>query len=83
MDINTDIPRCSCCILPKTYPEITFNNEGVCNYCLTKNDNDLKVKGEDALKNILKNKKGIQYDCIVPVSGGKDSGTFSIMQRKN
>ena len=83
MEIKKDIPRCSCCILPKTYPEITFDSDGVCNYCLTKKDIDLKVNGEDALKKILKNKKSAQYDCIVPVSGGKDSRMFFIMQRKN
>jgi hypothetical protein len=73
MDNNIDFTHCSCCILPKTYPNITFNNEGICNYCQTKNDIDLKVKGEDALKKILGNRKGAQYDCVVPVSGGKDS----------
>ena len=61
MDNNIDFTHCSCCILPKTYPNITFNNEGVCNYCLAKNDIDQKVKGEDALKKILGKKKGTQY----------------------
>jgi hypothetical protein len=25
--------RCSRCILPEDFPKITFDNEGICNYC--------------------------------------------------
>ena len=40
--------RCVKCILPETYPGITFNEEGICNHCV-----DLKERtylGEEALK---------------------------------
>ena len=30
-----DLHRCTKCILPATMPFITFNSEGVCNYCTT------------------------------------------------
>lgn len=65
--------RCSKCILPETYPKIRFNKEGVCNYCLS--HKPIRYKGEQALREILdsyRNKRK-EYDCIVGVSGGRDS----------
>ena len=71
--------RCSKCILPEVYPNITFDNEGVCNYCkeLQKIEylGSLKLK-EDLVK--LKKDEG-KYDCLVPVIGGKDS-TYVLYQ---
>jgi hypothetical protein len=65
-----DVVRCSRCILPETFPHITFNEKGVCNYCL--NYKEIHSSGEEELKKIL-SRKGDEYDCIVPASGGKDS----------
>jgi len=28
-----DLKRCTCCVLPETMPYISFDSEGVCNYC--------------------------------------------------
>ena len=30
---NPNLERCANCILPKTYPFIEFNDDGICNYC--------------------------------------------------
>lgn len=65
--------RCTKCILPENFPNIKFNSKGVCNYCLTYVP--IKYKGETALRILLDSyrDKGKKYDCIVPVSDGKDS----------
>lgn len=63
---------CSNCVLPETFPKIEFDEQGICNYC--SNFKNSKVKGENSLKMILNDIKGkSKYDCIVPISGGRDS----------
>ena len=70
---NFPIYRCKQCVFPNTVPGITFNDEGVCNFCLSyKKETYL---GENAFEKIISSiKKGVNpYDCIVPLSGGRDS----------
>lgn len=69
----TNMIRCTKCILPETFPGIEFNENGVCNYCL--NYEPVKVFGEKEFKKVLSKyrNKGEKYDCIVPISGGRDS----------
>jgi hypothetical protein len=65
--------RCTKCILPETFPGIEFDEGGVCNYCHTYQP--MEVLGEAKLEKVLahyRNKEG-QYDCIAPISGGRDS----------
>jgi len=65
--------RCKECLLPENYPGITFNDEGVCNYCLKHKKR--VYYGEEELKKVIEsslNKTG-NYDCIVGISGGRDS----------
>lgn len=64
---------CTKCLLPESFPNIKFDDNGVCNYCLTYKS--IECLGEDALKDILRNHRrlGAEYDCIVPISGGRDS----------
>lgn len=66
-----ELKRCSRCILPGTFPGIRFDEEGVCNFC--SNHKPISVLGEAKLKEILDTEKGKTYDCVVPISGGKDS----------
>ena len=72
-DFLFSLRRCSKCLLPETFPGIYFDDEGVCNYC--RNYERVKVFGEEALlKNLEKYRgKGKKYDCIVAISGGRDS----------
>jgi len=82
MSIASENLRCSRCILPGSYPNIKFDEEGVCNHC--RSYKQIPYKGEDALRetlNLFRN-KGKEYDCLVPVSGGMDS-TFMLHQIKN
>ena len=69
----TNMKRCTKCILPETFPSIDFNENGVCNYCL--NYEPVKVFGEKDFERVLSQyiNKGEKYDCIVPISGGRDS----------
>ena len=71
---------CVKCGLPSNYPNATFNDEGICNLCLSFEDYQEKTKSyfknlED-LKRIFNDNKihpDSQYDCIMLLSGGKDS----------
>ena len=64
---------CTSCILPESYPGIAFNDEGVCNYCL-EYEPDRQPLGQAELLAVLNSKERAgPYDCVVPVSGGKDS----------
>lgn len=64
---------CSRCILPETYPGIVFGEDGVCNYC--RSHRQRSVKGEQEFREIIDSYRdpGRKYDCIVALSGGRDS----------
>ena len=74
------IKRCTRCILPETLTEITFDSEGVCNHC-RKYEHDFKewdsiqLRKEKEFEKILSKARKLNrpYDCLVPLSGGKDS----------
>lgn len=70
---------CSRCLYTEIHPlNITFDEDGVCSGCRVheeKDSLDWKSRGEK-LKKILhsyRNTSGNNYDCIVPVSGARDS----------
>lgn len=68
-----NVRRCSKCILPETMPYISFDEDGICNYC--KNYTLKNVpKPFSVLESLVEpyRKKGSR-DCIVPFSGGRDS----------
>jgi N-acetyl sugar amidotransferase len=70
-----------CCYPENTKPYILFDDEGVCSGCRTfeqRQKTDWDEKKQD-LKQILEKykekaeKNNAPFDCIIPVSGGKDS----------
>ena len=79
---------CSNCLAMSTRPRISFNEYNLCNACVW----TVKKKKHDWNKNLnelktylkknsnKKNKDG--YDCLVPVSGGKD-GSYVFDKVKN
>tara|TARA_Y100000739_G_C20608380_1_gene467018 strand:+ start:839 stop:1951 length:1113 start_codon:yes stop_codon:yes gene_type:complete len=71
---------CKLCVLPDTKPGLTINKEGVCSACESLQtkfliDWDKREKQLSNLCHSIKSNKKSPYDCIVPVSGGKDSNT--------
>jgi 3'-phosphoadenosine 5'-phosphosulfate sulfotransferase (PAPS reductase)/FAD synthetase len=65
---------CKRCIIPDSFPNITYSN-GICSFCRDHKQftNNEIIKGHDKLLEILRTKRTNRYNCIVPVSGGKDS----------
>ena len=70
---------CKRCLYPENHPlNITFDEDGVCSGCRVHEEKDsLDWQSRfDKLKSILSNYKNISgnnYDCIIPVSGARDS----------
>ena len=68
---------CTRCLYPDTKPHIWFNPDGLCAACIAYDErkNIDWVQREKEFKDICEAYKGYHpyYDCIVPVSGGKDS----------
>ncbi|PIC85449.1 ExsB family protein [Sporosarcina sp. P20a] len=76
------IQICTVCVMDTTDPEITFNEEGVCNHC-----RDAKILGERVcfpneigqkklemiIRKVKEAGRGKKYDAIVGLSGGVDS----------
>jgi N-acetyl sugar amidotransferase len=69
---------CKLCLYPETKPDLWFDDHGVCNACLNfqhRAEVDWDKRRAEFLSVVDKyrSKDGSNYDCIVPVSGGKDS----------
>jgi len=68
---------CTKCVMPDTKPDLHFNEEGVCDACLSQTSKDYEIdwdaRKEEFLQLVKKHKKHKDYDCIIGVSGGKDS----------
>ena len=54
--------RCERCIMPETVPGITFNDEGICNYCLDYEEPELLPEAE--LDEIIASAKPRISDCL-------------------
>lgn len=69
----TELKRCTKCILPETFPYITFDDKGVCNFC--NNYQKHELKGAESLKEIAHNhqRNDSRAECLIPFSGGRDS----------
>lgn len=70
---------CKRCLYPENHPlNIVFDDEGICSGCRVHEEKDTldwQPRGEK-LKKILdkyRNRSGNNYDCIIPVSGARDS----------
>jgi N-acetyl sugar amidotransferase len=73
-----DQKRCSKCILAENFPQITFDENGICNYCHAwdkkwKNFDYAAAERELTASFEQAKQKQRKYDCLVPYSGGRDS----------
>ena len=69
---------CKKCLFPDTKPELEFDENGICDACKSaeekeKIDWNSRKKELEKILDKYKSKDGSNYDCIIPVSGGKDS----------
>lgn len=84
---------CTRCVMDTIAdPDIVFDENGQCNYCKDyfKRENEYLVKGEAGLNhldNLIKTMKETQknkkYDCLLGLSGGKDSSYIAYLAKKN
>ncbi len=76
----TDVTRCKHCILPASMPNAGLNDRGVCRLCedYIKRQEESRGPGlrkEREFEAIIERARGLgrTYDCLIPLSGGKDS----------
>src|SRR5688572_15125548 len=74
---------CVRCVMPHTKPDLHIDEQGVCNACRayeSRKDVDWSKRAEE-LRAVLGRyaRNGSNWDCIVPVSGGKDS-TYQVVR---
>ena len=72
------IRYCVRCVMPETKPDLFIDDEGVCSACRSYEQRKIVdwTQRKQELLAVLERyraKKASNYDCIVPVSGGKDS----------
>ena len=68
---------CQRCIIPNTRPNIEIGGDGICNACiahLEKEEINWSQR-EETFQKVIEHAKSKSrgYDCLIPVSGGKDS----------
>ena len=74
---------CVTCVMPDTKPNLYLDNEGVCNACRSYEkrkeiDWDARLAKLRQILDRHRSKDSTKWDCVVPVSGGKDSTTQTI-----
>lgn len=88
--MNT-VKVCSRCIMDETAKEITFDNNGVCNFChnydnVLVNDVHTDKGGEEKLEKLIeeikRKGKNSRYDCLIGLSGGVDSSYVAYVIKK-
>lgn len=74
---------CVRCVMPDTKPDLHIDDEGVCNACRSiekRKEIDWEERKTELLELLNKYRgSGSDWDCIVPVSGGKDS-TYQVIR---
>lgn len=78
---------CKRCVMPSTRPGITFDSEGICSACRAHEKKatinwDERFKELEKLCDKYRGMNGNGYDCMIAVSGGKDSH-FQVNLMKN
>lgn len=78
--MNTEVRYCKNCLFPETKPDLYFSDEGICSACIAAESKNIGIdwvqREKDFNKIIDKYRlkdDEIGYDCLIPVSGGKDS----------
>lgn len=75
---------CTRCVMPHTKPDLHFDDDGVCSACRSY-ENRASVDWEtrkvelDGILQKYRSGDGSRWDCVIPVSGGKDS-TYQVVR---
>lgn len=71
---------CKSCVMPDTRPGIELDRSGECNACrVVRSKDDGRIDWDERMRDLralaedAKRRKRGAWDCVVPVSGGKDS----------
>lgn len=80
---NRPYQQCLRCVMDTSAAEITFDDDGICNFCtefldrcshiIHEDEQVKKQRLERFLESVKKVGAGKKYDCVVGVSGGVDS----------
>jgi N-acetyl sugar amidotransferase len=78
------IRYCTRCVMPETRPDILFDDAGVCSACRhfeSRPHVDWAARRAELVEVLeeFRSRDGSNYDCLVPVSGGKDS-TYQVLK---
>jgi len=88
--------RCTKCLLPENYPDVGLNAGPVCRYCL--GERHFGVEADPQLQALMHRKEQLRqnfektveacrgqgrYDCMVPLSGGKDSAYLAYLLKQH
>ena len=68
--------------MPDTKPDLKFDQDGICDACTNfpnRKEIDWNKRKKQLFEIVDKYKQQSNWDCIVPVSGGKDS-TFQVVK---
>lgn len=85
--MNQEIFWCSNCLNMSTRPRIGFNDQGHCNACMWSEEKKhldwhSREKELESLLDKYRSKDGSGFDCVVPVSGGKDGSYVAYMLKE-
>ncbi len=88
---NSSYQMCTRCVMDTTDPEITFDEQGMCNHC-HEFDNVIskcwfpneegKQQLEQIFNRIKEERKNYEYDCILGLSGGLDSAYLALVMKE-
>lgn len=82
---------CVRCVMDTTHPEITFDDDGVCNFCYEYHtvakrallpEDEARHELERIIQTLKVSGKGSDYDCLLGVSGGVDSSYLAYMLKE-
>ncbi len=78
--LQGDLQYCTSCGLPSNYPDASYDEEGVCMLCNSfdsyQRQAEQYFRGREELRALfdeIKSQKQGEYDCLMLLSGGKDS----------
>ncbi len=81
--------RCSCCVLPNTVTGLGLADSDVCGVCTrarraTSQDDPAENEAslEEAIEDVRRRGKESEFDCVIGISGGRDSSYMAYLLRK-